>query len=322
MRTAALLVGLLALLGHAQEPAPKDEPGRPAEEPAPKDGPAKAAEEPAPVDVAKVLRESKEFAETCKRFRIAWEEGLVRAVGEVAYVGGGPCEYIVNVSPAKAHETIVLLDNGPWTSKRRPSPQRLNGYATCLNNAFLCAGFKPGKPVRWNEETGESFPPEGEPVHIYFEWKDGENVAVRARVPDLLWNCRTIDVMQPGHLVYTGSMMIDEGPPRHEKWFGAEVDRLIVACYATPSALIDCTEEGAAENATYVAIDLRLPPVGTRVNVLFSRKPLDGVTEFKPLELSEEALAERKRRAEEKAKAAKEAPKEAPGEGEGRGEGR
>ena len=301
MRTAVLL-GLLALASLAQEK--KQEP--------------KPAEEPAPVDLAKVLRESKEFAETCKRFRISWEEGVVRAVGEIAYVGGGPCEYIVNVSPAKAHETIVLLDTGPWTSKRRPSSQRMNGYATCLNNALLCAGFKPGRPFRWNEETGEAVPPEGEVVQLYFEWKTDKE-QVRARVSDLLWNYRTVDVMKPDHLVYTGSMMIDEGPPHHNQWFGAEVDRLIVACYSTPTSLIDNTEEGAAENGTYEAIADRLAGVGTRVNVLFARKPLDGVTEFKPLELPEEVLAERKRRQEEKAKPKAEAipdpPEAAPKEG-------
>lgn len=296
MRTAAavVLVGLLGFPGHAQEPEPRP------------------AEEPAPVDVAKVLRESPEFKETCKRFRITWEDGLVTAVGEIAYRGGGPCEYIVNVSPAKAHETVVLLDTGPWTSKRRPSGARMNGYAICLNNALLCAGFKPGKPFSWNEETGEAFPPQGEALQIYFEWKDEAKAQVRARVPDLLWNYRTIDVMQPGTLVYTGSMMIDEGPPDHKQWFGAEVDRLIVACYSTPTALIDNTEEGAAENGTYEAIPDRVPEVGTRVTVLFSRKPLEGVTEFKPLELPDEVLAERKRRAEEKAKAL------VPKEGEGK----
>ena len=288
MRTAVLL-GLLALLCDSQEPKE----------------PEKPAEEPAPVDLAKVLRESPEFADTCKRFRISWEEGLVRAVGEIAYVGGGPCEYIVNVSPAKAHETIVLLDTGPWTSKRRPSSQRMNGYATCLNNAFLCAGFKAGKPFGWNEETGETYPPQGEVVHLYFEWKDGKTTT-RARVSDLLWNFRTVDVMKPDHLVYTGSMMIDEGPPHHSKWFGAEADRLIVACYSTPTALIDNTEEGAPENGTYAAITDRLPEIGTRVTVLFARKPLAGVTEFKPLDIPEEVLAERKRREEEKAKAAAE----------------
>ncbi len=298
---AITLLGLLAGRGVGQEPVPS-------EEPAP------------PVDVAKVLRDSKEFAETCKRFKISWEEGVVRATGEIAYIGGGPCEYIVNVSPAKAHETIVLLDNGPWTSKRRPSGGRMNGYATCLNNAFLCAGFKPGKPFRWNEETGEIFPPEGEPVDIAFEWTDGQKARIRARVADLLWNYRTLEVMRPGHLVYTGSMMVDEGPPDHKMWFGAEIDRLIVACYSTATALIDNTEEGAAENGTYEAIPARLPEIGTRVTVFFSRKPLEGVTEFKPLELPEEVLAERKRRAEEKAKA-EDAP--APkSEGEGHGEGK
>ncbi len=299
-RAAAItLLGLLAGQGVGQEPAPK--------------------EEPEPIDVAKVLRESKEFAETCKRFRISWEEGLVRATGEIAYIGGGPCEYIVNVSPAKAHETIVLLDTGPWTSKRRPAGGRMNGYATCLNNAFLCAGFKSGKPFRWNEETGEIFPPEGEPVDIGFEWTDEQKARIRARVPDLLWNYRTLDVMRPGHLVYTGSMMVDEGPPDHKLWFGAEIDRLIVACYSTATALVDNTEEGAAENGTYEAIPARLPEIGTRVTVLFSRSALEGVTEFKPLDLPEEVLAERKRRAEEKAKG--EAPKAPPEDGEGRGEG-
>ncbi|MFI5403701.1 MAG: YdjY domain-containing protein [Planctomycetota bacterium] len=295
MRTATLALLLVGFLGrgHAQEPKP--------------------AEEPAPVDVAKVLRESPEFKETCKRFRISWEEGVVRATGEIAYRGGGPCEYIVNVSPAKAHETIVLLDTGPWTSKRRPSGARLNGYATCLNNALLCAGFKPGKPFGWNEQTGEMFPPQGEVVHLYFEWKDEAKAEIRARVPDLLWNYRTVDVMQRETLVYTGSMMIDEGPPKHQQWFGAEVDRLIVACYSTPTSLIDNTEEGAAENGTYEAIHARVPDVGTRVTVVFSRKPLEGVTEFKPLELPEEVLAERKRRAEEKAK-----PPAPPAEGEGK----
>jgi hypothetical protein len=293
----ALLLGLFALAGAAQDPKPAE--------------PPKPAEEPAPVDLAKVLRESPEFAETCKRFRISWEEGLVRAVGEIAYVGGGPCEYIVNVSPAKAHETIVLLDTGPWTSKRRPSSQRMNGYATCLNNAFLCAGFKAGKPFSWSEETGETHPPEGDIVHLYFEWKS-EKSETRARVSDLLWNYRTVDVMQPDHLVYTGSMMIpaqqNEGP-----WFGAEIDRLIVACYSTPTSLIDNTEEGAPENGTYEGIPARLPEIGTRVTVLFAKKPLEGVTQFPPLELPDEVLAERKRRQEEKAKAAAEKPKEGEG---------
>jgi len=295
MRTA-FATALLALACSAQE-KPDD----------------KAPEEPGPVDVAKVLRDSPEFKETCRKFRISWSGGLVTAVGEIAYRGGGPCEYLINVSPAKAHETIVLLDNGPWTGKRRPSGQRLNGYATCLNNAFLCAGFKPGKPFSWNEETGETFPPQGDVVHIYVDWKEeGENKEgkqVRALVSDLLWNYRTLDVMQPGKLVYTGSQMIDEGPPAHKKWFGAEIDRLLVATLCTPTSIIDNTEEGAADNGTYEAVGDRIPESGTRVTVLFSRKPLDGVTQFKALELPEEVIAERKRRAEEK-------------EGKGPGEGK
>ena len=127
-----------------------------------------------PVDLGKVLRESKEFKAQCARYRIEFSEGLVSAVGEIVYRGGGPCEYLVSVFPTKGHETIVLLDDGPPPPDRRRPRRYVEGLATNLNNAFLAAGFKPGTPLDWDPETGEVFPPKGETVHIYAEWKDGE----------------------------------------------------------------------------------------------------------------------------------------------------
>jgi hypothetical protein len=262
-----------------------------------------------PVDLKKVLRESKEFAEKCKGFKITWEDGLVRAVGEIAYRGGGPCEYLVNVAPAKAHETIVLIDSGPWDAEKRRPRGQLNGLATVLNNAFIAAGFTKGKPFDWDRETGEVFPPKGETVYIYAEWKDDQGKVTRARMCDWLWNYRTIDVMQPGKFVYTGSMMIDEGPPDHKKWFGAEIDRLLVATLNTSTALLDNTEEGALDNGTYEAIALRIPPIGTRVTVLFSRTVLEA-HEFAALKLPQEVLDARKERDEERKLAAAREAKE------------
>jgi hypothetical protein len=262
-----------------------------------------------PVDLKRVLRESKEFAEKCKQFQITWEDGLVRAVGEIAYRGGGPCEYLVNVAPAKAHETIVLVDSGPWDEEQRRPRRQLDGLATVLNNAFIAAGFPKGKPFDWDRETGEVFPPQGETVYIYAEWKGEDGKVTRARMCDWLWNYRTIDVMQPGRFVYTGSTMIDEGPPDHKKWFGAEIDRLLVATLNTSTALLDNTDEGSLDNGTYEAIALRIPPIGTRVTVIFSRKVLEAHT-FPPLKLPQEVLDARKRRDEEK-KAAAEAAKKA-----------
>jgi len=263
-----------------------------------------------PVDLKKVFSESKEFAEKCKQFKITWEDGLVRAVGEIAYRGGGPCEYLVNVAPAKAHETIVLIDNGPWDEEKRRPHGQLNGLATVLNNAFIAAGFAKGKPFDWDRETGEVFPPQGETTYIYAEWKNEEGKLTRARMCDWLWNYRTIDVMQPGKFVYTGSMMIDEGPPDHKKWFGAEIDRLLVATLNTSTALLDNTDEGALDNGTYEAIASRIPPIGTRVTVLFSRNVLEAHT-FPPLKLPKEVLEARKKRDEERTAAAAEAAKEA-----------
>jgi len=277
---APLFVLLLAVPLLAQDPAP---------------------EEPQPVDLAKVLRESKEFAAKCKARRIEWADGEVRAQGEIAYRGGGPCEYLVNVAPAKAHETIVLLDDGPREEDegRRPR-ESLEGYATLLNSAFVAAGFQKGQPFSWNEETGESFPPKGETVHIYMEWKE-DGKPVRADMADMLWNYATVDVMQRGSFVYTGSLMIDEGPPHHKMWFGAEVERLVVALMNTNTAIVDNLAEGSLDGS-YEAIPARVPEIGTRVTVLFSKMVQTGVKEFKPLELPEEVLAERRRREEEKKK--------------------
>jgi hypothetical protein len=205
---------------------------------------------PEPVDVGAVLADSKEFKAKCEEFRVRFdrEAGTVRAEGVIGYRGGGPCEYLINVSPAKSHETIVLLDRGPEDEKQRKR-DRLEGLATTLNNALMAAGFRRGKHFDWNQETGETYPPKGETVHDYAEFKDPETgKEIRARVSDWLWNFLTVDVMAPGTFVYTGSMMIDEGPPNHKMWFGAEADRLLVGILNTSTVLIDNTEEGSLEN--------------------------------------------------------------------------
>ena len=152
VRTALLLLlasGLLAQDKDAPKAAPTIAP--------------EAGENAAPkVDVGAILRKSKPFAEQCKKLRVSFADGVVRAEGEIAYRGGGPCEYLVAIYPAKSHETVVLLDNGPWKGEGRRDRVTLKGYAQVLNNAFLAAGFKRGKPFNWDDETGEVFPPSGD----------------------------------------------------------------------------------------------------------------------------------------------------------------
>ncbi|MDH3591450.1 MAG: YdjY domain-containing protein, partial [Planctomycetota bacterium] len=174
--------------------------------------------------------------------------------------------------------------------------------------AFICAGFKKGRAFSWDQKTGEVFPPKGEVVHIYAEWKDEKGNTQLASMCEWLWNFKTLDVMQPGKFVYTGSTMIDEGPPHHKKWFGAEVDGLLVAVMNTGTALVDNIEEGAEENGAYEAIPVRIPPIGTRVTIVFSKQKLPNARKHAPLQLPKEVLEERKRRAAEKNKAAKAKP--------------
>ena len=273
-------------------------------------GLAVAQEKPADVDLGKVLRESKEFAAKCQEFKVTWEKDVVRAHGEIHYRGGGPCEYLVGVYPAKAHETIVLVDKGPWKpakdadkDERRPR-DAIKGLAETMSNAFLAAGFRRGKPFDWNRKTGDVFPPKGETVHIYAEWKDKEGKAKRARMSDWLWNFRLLEVMEPGKFVYTGSLMIEEDVPNQKKkfWLGAEVDGLISAVLNTSTSLMDNTEEGALDNGAYEAIPIRIPEAGTRVVVAFSKKKLEVTENYPALKLPKELIAEKKRRAEEAAK--------------------
>ncbi len=256
-----------------------------------------------PVDLGKVLRESKEFAKECAKYKITWEEGRVTSLGEIVHRGGGPCEYLVGIYPSKPHETIVLLDDGPWTGKGRRPRVYVEGLATNLNNAMLAAGFEKGSPFSWDPKTREVFPPKGETVHVYCEWKDKADKEHRVRMSDWLWNHKRIQIMGPGQFVFTGSSIYDEGPPTNRKWLGAEMDGLIVAVLATTTALIDHTEDG--ENGVYEAVAIRIPEIGTRVKVVLSRKELEA-EKFPPLKLPKELIEARKKLEAEKKKAAEE----------------
>jgi hypothetical protein len=264
------------------------------------------------IDVGALLRKSEKFAEQCRKLRISYAEGVVRAEGEIGYRGGGPCEYLVSIYPAKAHETVVLLDDGPWEGEGRRPREGLKDYATVLNNAFLAAGFERGKPFSWDENTGEVFPPKGIAVHVYAEWVDAETKKPRrARLADWLWNFKTVHVMEP-MFVYTGSLLIEhEG----KNYLGAELDGLIVAVLNTATALIDSLEDGSLDNGAYEAIPKRIPERGTRVKVVFSKKQLEA-EKFEPLKLNDELKAARAKYLADKAAAEKEKATPSKEEGE------
>jgi hypothetical protein len=262
-----------------------------------------------PVDIGKVLRESREFAAKCKEYKVSFEEGVVRTTGEIHYRGGGPCEYLVNIFPRKAHETIVLLDKGPWKGEDPRRREPIYGLAEVINNAMLAAGFKKGSPFDWDRESGEVFLPKGEKVHVYVEWKDDKGKLHRARMSDWLWNFKLLEVMAPGKFVYTGSVILDEGPPSNKKWLGAEVDGLVVAVLNTSTALLDNVEDGGLDNGAYEAIPIRIPPAGTRVTVALAKAELEVTEDYPPLKLPKELIEEKKRRAEEAAKKKLDEPK-------------
>ncbi|MEM8884737.1 MAG: YdjY domain-containing protein [Planctomycetota bacterium] len=245
--------------------------------------PAEDKKAPA-IDIGALLRKSEDFAAQCKKFRITWSEGEVRTEGEIAYRGGGPCEFLVAIFPAKAHETIVLLDDGPIEGDGPRPRGTLKGMAQTINNAFLAAGFSKGRAFSWDETTGETFAPKGQTVHVYAEWVDPETKKTkRANMGDWLWNFKTVHTMEP-QFVYTGSILIEHDG---KNYFGAELDGLIVAVLNSGTAVVDSTEDGSLDNGAYEAIPIRIPPAGTRVQVVISKKELPAET-YKPLKLNEE----------------------------------
>ena len=125
-----------------------------------------------------------------------------------------------------------------------------------------------------------------------------------------------VHTMEPD-FVYTGSILIEHDG---KNYFGAELDGLIVAVLNSGTAIIDSREDGSLDNGAYEAIPIRIPPSGTRVQAVFSKKELPHEN-YKPLKLNDELKKSRaayleKKKSEEGKKKSEYKPPYRPGDEE------
>jgi hypothetical protein len=195
----------------------------------------------------------------------------------------GLLEYFAVLKGGKEHEALVSLVGNTPEDDRRPAE-----FGAKLNNAIQALGFKRGKPIRFT--PGGTKPAQGETIHLYIEWKDGDET-ITALASDLVWNRRTGAPMAPGKWVYVGSSYVAGDAPGSTQ-FAADLTAEAIATYSAVNTIIDNTTEGAADDTVFIAATPRLPEEFGVVTLILRKEPLPAadVRVFADAPLSEEDM--------------------------------
>ena len=201
------------------------------------------------------------------------KNGLIKVKGRLT-IDRDYLEYLLIGLAGKKHEALVM--------------------ATCkgstLNAALLALGLTPGsnvdfKPVVPQPTEAEMragkpmvivIPPKGPELFIALQWKDKKGVLQTWRVEDLVH-----DIASGGGSVtdvkwiYTGSQMarlLRNGP----KFFMADIEQnFITHYYVKPdNHLISIVHKHARDDANWFPIQERVPPRGTELVVIISKKAI------------------------------------------------
>ncbi len=179
-----------------------------------------------------------------------------------------PLECFAVVSGGREHEAVVAV-TGSYPRDGKKLPDRL---AATINACLLALGYERGTPVRYSRD-GKVLPPEGEKIRIYVEWKDAEGNRVRVRAEDLVYDIQTKRAMQRDPWVYVGSRF-ERDPASGETIYLADATGDVAVTYSWPNTIIDNITKEAADDVYYTCYTPRIPAVGTKVTLVFSRDPL------------------------------------------------
>jgi hypothetical protein len=186
-------------------------------------------------------------------------EDRVSVPGEVI-LREGALEFFAVFPGGKTHESIVLLC-GKRDAEGNPSP----ALGATLNASLMALGLRPGTPLRVLPGGGTR-PPRGTTVHIAVEW-DEDGKRVRARAEDLLWDVENGRALESGKFLYTGSFFEPDG-------YIPDLSGDAIAVYSTVYTLIDLDDPRAVDDSKFAPCTPRIPPAGTKVDVVFSPQPL------------------------------------------------
>ncbi len=141
----------------------------------------------------------------------------------------------------KSHESILILDVEPIY-------------------LFITLGLLDLVPGRNLTVIGDPHEPKGSPLQIFVEWDNGNDViSIPAR--ELVWNTFTGKPMQKTHWVFTGGRLINDQ-------LTSQQYHNIIAVYRDPDSLINNPLPGGTDDRTYRVNTDKIPPKGTKVNVI------------------------------------------------------
>ncbi len=198
------------------------------------------------------------------------KEGRIETTGSICQTEV-LIEWLIVCRGGKTHEALAVVDCRP----------------SLLNAAFIALGYKPGVgaraiPVAKDNPPGGTpisndlvyYVPQGQRVHVYFEWRDGEK-AVRRRPEESVLNSETGKPLESVGWVYLGSRFarLDS---RQGDVFVADVTRDVVAIWHSfeGDAVLDNPGQDGMDDHIHFPITDKLPPKGTAIKVIFSREPL------------------------------------------------
>lgn len=157
---------------------------------------------------------------------------------------------------------LLLYSKAP-TPKEHESILKTMVPSQRIFQALGLAGFKPGQPMRYFEDTGKVRPASGDPVDVLVRLeRDGKIVEESAN--EWMTDAKSKSVMRPTSWLFTGSERTETGE------FAADVEGTVITVVDFPSSLLSLPASHTSSDADLwlKANTPRIPPIGTRVVVI------------------------------------------------------
>lgn len=161
-------------------------------------------------------------------------------------------EYFACFRGGKDHESIVEVHADPMI----------------VNTGLILLGLKEGGV----DVRGDAALPLGDPLHLLMEWLDADGVTQLARAEELILSARSGRPMRRIPWIYTGSRFVRD-PDTGRSVYMAAIDRVFVAVYRDPHAIINNPLPEGADDESYIAHTKRVPPIDTRVKLIVRQAP-------------------------------------------------
>lgn len=168
----------------------------------------------------------------------------------------GLVELLACTPTGKLHESVLVLDVEPIHLQ------------TCL----LLLGMEYGRNLKYQ---GDPTTPLGDPVEIWVEWKV-EDTEYKHRGEDLVLDVKNNKTMEQTNWVFSGSRIINGR-------FVAQDDGSLVTTYHDPNTIIDNPLATGADDETYNANPVVVPPKDTPVKVTIKRVKMEGEDKRVPI---------------------------------------